>query len=160
MSIPTRYKWPELARDYVFQGLPAPVDLGGLEKMLKHYEITPEQFQEILDTSEFQCLLSSEKIRAERLGDIAPQVYRVEAMLGPLTEKLFKRLMSDDCKVEDMVKGFSAILRSAGMDQPSIVTTQSGPAVAVQINVPGLENAKLRHIEGTVVVNPAEALEQ
>jgi hypothetical protein len=159
MGSVARYKWPSLAREYACLSLPNPPDLGGLSGVTDHHGVTPEELEKLLATPEFRSLVDAEKARSERYGALAPQVYRVEEMLGPLTERLFGRLMGEDCKIDEFVKGFLALLKSAGLDQTVQVSGPSGPAVAVQINVPVLENGKLKHLE-TLTVVQAPALEK
>jgi hypothetical protein len=148
-----RHRWPALARDWVHMNLPDPVPLT-VEGVAKEFGLEVAELERLTETPEFRRLCDSERSRVERLGSLGPQVYRVESMLGPLTERLFERLMCGECKIEEYVKGFVALLRSAGLDQPVQAAAPSQTAVAVQINIPVLDGGKLSHVEALTVQAP------
>jgi hypothetical protein len=134
--------------------LPHGPDLGTSEEIAKHYGMTVEELSEVLNNSGFLALKAAEVARLEGLGSRAVQQYRVEEMLGPLTERLFALMMDPECKLDSFVKGYTTLLASAGFERPRETGTASG--VAVQINLPVLENGKLRHLQAALP-EPADA---
>jgi hypothetical protein len=157
MTFPERYRWPSLAREWVHAGNPVPVLERG--ELLKTFDMEEDELERVVATPEFQALVHSVRTRTDPLGALAPQVFRVEEMLGPLSERLYQRLKHEDCKIDEYVKGFLALIRSAGLDQP-VQTGTSNAAVAVQINLPVLDSDKLRHVGGTVTVHVPEEKEE
>jgi hypothetical protein len=149
MSRFDRYKWPSIAKDLVQMSLLRDGEQLEPLDIANYHGITLEDLKFICQQPAFQSLVETEKSRAEKLGTRAEHVYRIEEMRGPLTEKLFKRLMDDDTlKLDEFVRGYVALIKSA---EP-LIPEEKAPfavntGVNVQINVPVLDNPKLAHLQ-------------
>jgi hypothetical protein len=156
MSLFERYKWPSIARDLVQMSLTKEGELIDPDYIAAHYGLTLDALKAICAQDSFQSLIKAEQNRAAKLGSKAEHIYRVEEMRGPLTEKLFTRLMDDETlKIEEFVRGYVALLKSAEPLVPEEKTSFAvSTGVNVQINVPVLDNAKLNHLHTTTVEEP------
>jgi hypothetical protein len=146
-----RIFWPDLARDLVYLTLPnlSPDKPATLDVVKDAYGLDDAGLNAIVDQPDFQAVLRRERDRAKALGPRAGHVYRTEAMIADLSEKIYARARSGGERLDEVVKAYVALARTAGIDEPADRRDRSGGATTnIQINVPNLANPKLSHING------------
>jgi hypothetical protein len=139
-------RWADLARDLVHMTLPNPGGHRPLAEVLGAYRLGADDLASIIAAPRFKALLEAEAARAKELGHRAGYVFRAEALLSLLAERMFVLAMGDDATPTDVIRTFTAILQSVGGVEAG--RQSGGPVTNIQINVPRLDNPKLRHLDG------------
>jgi hypothetical protein len=139
----------ELAKDLVYTTLSQGADrLYTLDNVLADHQLTNSELAELLNSEELKRAVRKEATRAGKLGTRAGYIYRAENMVSALAEELFNRLRDPEAPVQEVIKGFVAIARTAGMEAPPVDKTSQTSTLNVQINVPRLATStKLRYLE-------------
>jgi hypothetical protein len=149
MTVPDRLSWPGLAWDLVKLTVTrAGKPEGGLEEVLDSYSITPEELVGLMNDPEFRSVYDKEKAKSEALGLKAESVYRAEAMALDLMDRVYTRVCAEAVKTDEMVKALVVMARLANMEDTGEKKAAQGPVTNVQINIPSLDNPKLRHLIG------------
>jgi hypothetical protein len=137
---------PDLARDCVYTTLHQTSSVQTLDTVMEKHGLGPAEMMAVVTTPAFREKLRAEKARARELGFRAGHVIRVETILGDLIEMLYERL--DGAEVSDIIKAVQVLSRMAGLDELPDRRSDRGVTMAVQINVPALQNPKLAHLKG------------
>jgi hypothetical protein len=144
----SRINLPDLARDLVYMDLrQTNARKVTLDSILDAHDVTTGQVAELLGDGRFKKLLTEEQARARTLGARAGFVFRLEDILTLLAETLSARLNSPDEALSDVISGFKALARAAGLEALPETKAAVSSNVNVQINIPRLVNPKLRHLE-------------
>lgn len=146
-----KHFWPRLARDLTLLSLPqvssnSPVcrtdvaDTYGIsEDALSILELRPA----------FAEVMREEAQRVSALGHRAGFVLRSEVVAVEAVEKVHAILTrTSGLELKDVVKSVELLAKITGLGVPE--EKASGPQVAVQINVPSLQSAKLAHLSGAL----------
>jgi hypothetical protein len=136
----------ELARECVYLTLRQSSKRATTKDLLSKFNLTPAEFMDVFNDTQFKRAMKIEMEHARSLGHRAGYIYRVESMLDDIAELIFARLHEEGVSITDLIKGFAALARSAGLEitQPEPVNSQVN--MAVQINVPRLDNDKLEYL--------------
>jgi hypothetical protein len=149
MTVPDRLRWPGLAWDLVKLAVTrAGKSECGLEEVLDIYSTTPEELVGLMNDPEFRSVYDKEKAKSESLGQKAESVYRAEAMALDLMDRVYDRVRTGQVKTEEMVKALVVMARLANMEETGEKKAAQGSVTNVQINIPSLDNPKLRHLIG------------
>ncbi|MDR1872031.1 MAG: hypothetical protein LBS60_08990 [Deltaproteobacteria bacterium] len=145
-----KYSTANLVKDLVYMDLPQSSEVKiTLDSIMRSYQMTESELLEVINKPEVVAAYKTEIARAKELGHRAAYVFRVEEMLIRLVETLYSRLHDPDTPLAEFVKAFVALARSVGMDALPGAEKAVGSQVNVQINIPQLNNPKLRHLEVT-----------
>jgi hypothetical protein len=158
-----RHLWASIARDMVLMTLPQPSrdTAVGPEAIRGTYGLSAAELVQLMSIPAFKAIFQREVRLSEELGLRAAHAFRTAEMASDTAQTLYRRLQNPDIKLDELIKGYVALARSAGLDAipvPKIQAVAAGSAnVAVRINLPQLDNPKaeyLRVIEGGSDVLP------
>jgi hypothetical protein len=151
ISITDISRWEELARDVIFTTLPQTRERYTLEHVMQDYNLTTEEFVEITQDPKFRSMVKAQRNRAREMGYRAGYFFRIEEMLDGLAERLYSRLIDEEnpATISDIVKGFTTLAKSAGLESIVEPLNDRGVNMAIQINVPQLSNPKLDYLKGS-----------
>jgi hypothetical protein len=122
-----------------------------IKDVLRDYRLTVDSLASMLETPRFRAMLEAESARADSLGHRAGYVFRAEDMLSELAERMYQMAMAPDAEPQDVIRAFGAMLQSIGGVE-SGRQRDGGPVTNIQINIPPLDNPKLRHLGHDVSV--------
>lgn len=142
--------WPLIAHDLAMLAVPTSgASNFTAEDIARNYQLSNEQFEQLLNLSSFQTLLQSELKRVKDLGPNAGARMRAESMAMAIQEKLYAKVASGELDDKLTVQFLGMLLKSAGIEQPPEMVQAAAPQSTVNIafNVPRLPNSKkLAHL--------------
>lgn len=142
--------WPLIAHDLAMLAVPANGTTNfTAEDIARNYQLSNEQFEQLLELSSFQALLQSELKRIKELGPNAGARMRAESMAMAIQERLFSKVTTGELDDKLTVQFLGMLLKSAGIEQPPEMAQAAAPQSTVNIafNVPRLPNSKkLAHL--------------
>lgn len=146
-----RHLWASIARDMVLMTLPQPSRTTAVspEDIRATYGLSSAELVQLMNIPGFKDIFQKEVQLAEDLGLRAAHAFRTAEMAAGAAEALYIRLQDPTTKVDDLVKGYVALARSAGLDSLPDKREKAAvgsASVAVQINVPQLSNPKVSHV--------------
>jgi hypothetical protein len=107
----------DLAKELVYSTLPQATIPVTLDDIAYKYSLTRlDLFKAIKSDSKLKAAIRREKTRANELGHRAGHVFRVEGMLAALSERLYQRLMVEKAPLCELIKAYSVLSRSVGLD--------------------------------------------
>lgn len=143
-------EWPLIAHDLAMMAVPTSGATSyTAEDIARNYQLSPEQFEALLNLSSFQGLMQSELKRIKELGPTAGVRLRAESMAMAIQEKLFSKVMHNDLDDKLTVQLLGMLLKSAGLEQPPEMAAAGAPqfAATIAFNIPKLpHNKKLAHL--------------
>lgn len=153
----TERLWPSIAKDIAMLAAPASGATTYTAKdIAREYNLTTEQFTQLMQLPAFKSLLKQELDYVKELGPKAGARLRAEAMATEIGEYIFNRItQTQDLDDKLTVQFYGMLLKSAGLEQPPEMLAASAPQNTVNIafNVPKLKNQKLAHIAKQSQVN-------
>ena len=138
-------RWPDLAKDLVLLSLPGTGSKPSLAQVLDDYGMGMGDLSEALASPRFKRLLEAEASRAKGLGPKAGFVLRAEAILAALAERLYQKAMESSASFADVTRAFVAVQQSLAEGKGAQAAGAGTTNILIQ--VPSLDNAKLRHLE-------------
>ena len=136
--------WPDLAKDLVLISLPGTGTRTTLGMVLKEYRLDLGDLAPILESPRFKALLEAAAARAKSLGHRAGFVLRAEAILAALAEQIYLKAVTPTATLSDVVRAFAAVQQSLSGGSGA---GAAGATTNILIQVPRLDNPKLRHLE-------------
>lgn len=141
--------WPRIARDITLMNLAQVSSSTAMsyEDICENYDLSMTELSVLTQRDEFRDMLIKEKARAEALGHRAGFLLRSEVVAIEAVEKIHALLTRNNgLEFKDVVKGAEVLVKMTGLGMPE--EKAAGPSVAIQINVPTLNNPKLAHLTG------------
>lgn len=146
-----RHLWSRIACDLVYMSLPQAASSAAItyEDVASAYHLTIQDLCVLSGMEDFIKLVEKERDRAKQMGHRAGFLMRSEAIATELVETMYSRLCKSDAvtEVKDLIKAVELMIKVSGLSAEKDSSGSGGPTVAIQFNMPELNNTKLNHIK-------------
>lgn len=121
--VKAQLQWPALAWDAALLTIPnSPIH--GLDELCAAYNITPEEFKEILQVPHFQYMFDASLQELQKQGSKAGLKYRAMVLAQSMFESLYRKANNGEMKDSDALKLLENLIKAAGIDKDTAGTTQ------------------------------------
>lgn len=113
------------------------------------HEIPVSDLEKLLGLEVFQSLVKLELDRRLDMGPFGDFRIRSEMLASDLQERIYKKAIGGAVEDKDAIKFLEILLKNTGINESvrQHEEVNSVPPINVTVNVPVLNNPKLRHVE-------------
>lgn len=137
----------DIARDIILASIPSEGICLKYDDICQTYGMSLQDMERLLRLPAFNKLLQKEKEKLDSLGPNGGQKYKAEIMSSIIGERILKRMLEDGEETDKMLTFYKTLLQVSGLlDKPEKDKETARSNVAIQINIPQLQNGKLDHL--------------